>query len=156
VQRRELPRRLERAIDLAGKPLEEQLADLWQRVLGRDHVGPQDNFFALGGDSLHAQTLIAGASGLGLRVTLEQLVVNPTPAELAAALGRDGGGVTNAAPEVTSPRFITLRSGSAQRRLVLFHPAGGSSMPYAPVARQLAGDVAVAGVESPELFCDVT
>ncbi len=38
---------------------QEQLAVIWRRVLGVEHIGPDDDFFALGGDSLSAAAMIA-------------------------------------------------------------------------------------------------
>ena len=40
-------------------PLERQLARLWAEVLNLDHVGVDDNFFALGGNSLRAMALLS-------------------------------------------------------------------------------------------------
>ncbi|MEU9147282.1 beta-ketoacyl synthase N-terminal-like domain-containing protein [Streptomyces sp. NPDC048349] len=39
--------------------MEQRVADTWKELLGVDHVGPEDNFFALGGDSLLMVRLIA-------------------------------------------------------------------------------------------------
>ena len=38
---------------------EKRLSRLWKRALEADHIGAQDNFFVLGGDSLKATSLIA-------------------------------------------------------------------------------------------------
>lgn len=39
-------------------PTEQQVAELWCEIMQSDaHLGPQDNFFALGGDSL-AMTMV--------------------------------------------------------------------------------------------------
>jgi amino acid adenylation domain-containing protein/thioester reductase-like protein len=39
-------------------PIEQQLAEIWSRVLGIDQIGVYDNFFELGGDSLRTTQLI--------------------------------------------------------------------------------------------------
>ncbi|MBI3450492.1 MAG: non-ribosomal peptide synthetase [Acidobacteria bacterium] len=43
----------------AMDPIEIAVADLWRMVLGLDRVGPDDDFFEVGGHSLHATRLIA-------------------------------------------------------------------------------------------------
>ena len=42
----------------ARTPLEIALAGLWSSVLGIEHVGPDDNFFMVGGDSLRGMQLL--------------------------------------------------------------------------------------------------
>ncbi|ALG14846.1 non-ribosomal peptide synthetase [Kibdelosporangium phytohabitans] len=66
-------------------PAEQTLAEVWCAVLGVDKVGADDNFFALGGDSLRAIELTARAESAGLRCTPNQLFQHQTLAELAAA-----------------------------------------------------------------------
>ncbi len=65
-------------------PLEEQIAEIWQEVLGVDRIGVYDSFFDLGGHSL----LLMQVTGhlkkkLGVRLTPGELVV-PTLGQLAA------------------------------------------------------------------------
>jgi polyketide synthase PksJ len=40
-------------------PVEEKLADTWQKFFGFEKIGVQDNFFELGGDSLKVLTMVA-------------------------------------------------------------------------------------------------
>ncbi|MFH1058253.1 MAG: acyltransferase domain-containing protein, partial [Pseudomonadota bacterium] len=82
----------------AGPP--EALATIltaWREVFGLPGIGQDDDFFALGGDSLLA-VRIAGrlSEGLGCKVGVAQILAALTPAGLAAAL--DAGG--SAAPRV--------------------------------------------------------
>ncbi|HVR97663.1 MAG TPA: condensation domain-containing protein, partial [Thermoanaerobaculia bacterium] len=64
---------------------EEVLAAIWGEVLGIDRVGVEDNFFALGGDSILTLKVIAGARDAGYHLTLRQLFKYQTVAELARA-----------------------------------------------------------------------
>lgn len=64
---------------------EQTLASVWMDVLGADRVGINDNFFALGGDSIKAIQITSRASGHGLTITIRDLFAHPTVAELAAA-----------------------------------------------------------------------
>ncbi|QBH03742.1 non-ribosomal peptide synthetase [Xanthomonas oryzae] len=68
--------------------LEQQLAEIWQAVLGLERVGRHDNFFQLGGHSLLAVTLVERLRQQGLGMDVRALLGQPTLAATAAALGR--------------------------------------------------------------------
>ncbi len=65
------------------------LASVWQALIGVSSVGPGDNFFALGGDSLSA-TRLAERTG----IPLETVFASPTLADMAAHYG-----VVDSSPE---------------------------------------------------------
>ncbi|WP_406320106.1 amino acid adenylation domain-containing protein [Streptomyces sp. NBC_01637] len=60
------------------------LAGLWRDLLGVEKVGPRDNFFALGGDSVSAVFLVSRAREAGFTLTARQVFAHQTLAELAA------------------------------------------------------------------------
>ncbi|HEY4455076.1 MAG TPA: amino acid adenylation domain-containing protein [Pseudonocardiaceae bacterium] len=62
---------------------ERTIADIWATVLGLDRVGRDDNFFALGGDSILSIQVITKAAKAGLRINHKALFQNPTVAGLA-------------------------------------------------------------------------
>nr|WP_255676094.1 non-ribosomal peptide synthetase/type I polyketide synthase [Pusillimonas sp. MFBS29] len=59
------------------------MIDLWRAVLQCDEVGPDDDFFALGGDSIMAIQIVGRARGRGLALTPTQVFQAPTPRGLA-------------------------------------------------------------------------
>ncbi len=67
-------------------PLAEELARIWADVLGVDRVGADDNFFALGGDSILSIQVVARARRAGLAVTAKDIFRHQSIAELAAAV----------------------------------------------------------------------
>lgn len=69
-------------------PTESQLASLWQSMLGVSKVGRDDNFYALGGDSIIAIRVIAKANEAGLPCKLADLLNYPTVRGLAARCER--------------------------------------------------------------------
>ncbi|MCA1988516.1 MAG: amino acid adenylation domain-containing protein, partial [Desulfarculus sp.] len=76
--------RIPDADDLAGR-----LAAIWAQTLGYEGVGEQDNFFALGGDSITGMQIVNRVvSELGRPASLALLFDHPTPAALARALGQ--------------------------------------------------------------------
>ncbi|HWK52832.1 MAG TPA: amino acid adenylation domain-containing protein, partial [Hyphomicrobiales bacterium] len=70
--------------------LEQLLAEVWCDVLGTAQVGRQDNFFALGGDSILILKVVARARKRGLRLTPRQLLEHQVLADLAASLADTG------------------------------------------------------------------
>ncbi|WP_266159987.1 non-ribosomal peptide synthetase/type I polyketide synthase [Dyella silvatica] len=81
--------------DYPGDPLQAQVAQSLAATLGLARIGPDDDFFALGGDSLVATRLIAqlrAATGLPLSVglVLQAPTVRLLAATLAAMLGHVG------------------------------------------------------------------
>ncbi|RSM99102.1 non-ribosomal peptide synthetase [Nonomuraea sp. WAC 01424] len=80
------------APDLAGTAsgrdprtaMETRLCELFAEVLGLDHVGADDSFFELGGDSITSMQLSARARREGLELTPWQVFDEKTPERLAA------------------------------------------------------------------------
>nr|QEO74212.1 condensation domain-containing protein [uncultured bacterium] len=68
----------------ASNPTEELLCTLFADALGLDRVGADDDFFALGGDSIVAIGLVSRARKQGLRLTPREVFERRTPAALAA------------------------------------------------------------------------
>lgn len=71
--------------------LERKLFEFWREALGRDDFGIEENFFELGGDSLHAIRVLGRMKDeLGIEDSaddgLQRLFDNPSVAGLAAAL----------------------------------------------------------------------
>jgi amino acid adenylation domain-containing protein len=62
------------------------LAAIWQEVLGVERVGTRDNFFDLGGNSILAVQISAGAAAVGLQFSVAQLFQHQTIAALAPYL----------------------------------------------------------------------
>jgi acyl-CoA synthetase (AMP-forming)/AMP-acid ligase II/acyl carrier protein len=78
-------------------PIEEMLAGIFAEVLQRDSCGVDDNFFALGGDSVRAMQVTSRVYGaFGLELHIGAVFEQPTVAELATRIvealwAEDGG-----------------------------------------------------------------
>ncbi|MFB6817697.1 amino acid adenylation domain-containing protein [Streptomyces sp. NPDC056347] len=85
--------------------LEQETAAVWCEVLGVLNAGLDDDFFALGGNSLRAVRAVARL-GAGRPVTVAQLFASPTVAAFAAELERATArpGATAASPIPRRPR----------------------------------------------------
>jgi amino acid adenylation domain-containing protein/non-ribosomal peptide synthase protein (TIGR01720 family) len=112
VDRRALPDPSGERPDLAaefqapGSAWEERLAAIWAEVLRLDRVGVEDNFFALGGDSILSIQIVARAQQAGIGITPKQLFQHPTVAELAAVATRVQRSAAEPGP-VTGPVPLT-------------------------------------------------
>ncbi|HEX7313565.1 MAG TPA: amino acid adenylation domain-containing protein, partial [Pyrinomonadaceae bacterium] len=67
-------------------PVEEILAGSWMQVLEVERLGIDDNFFALGGDSIRSVQVLSKAQERGLNLTLQQLFKYQTIRKLAEHL----------------------------------------------------------------------
>ncbi|MDW5329219.1 non-ribosomal peptide synthetase [Plantactinospora sp. KLBMP9567] len=67
-------------------PREEILCAVWAAVLGVDRVGIDDDFFALGGDSIRSIQLRAAAAERNIHLSVQQLFQHRTVRELSHAL----------------------------------------------------------------------
>ncbi|MFI1993773.1 non-ribosomal peptide synthase/polyketide synthase [Actinoplanes sp. NPDC020271] len=77
-------------------PDEQRLCRLIGEVLGRDDVGPDQDFFTLGGDSIMSMQLVGRARTAGLHFTARQVFEHRTAAALLAV-------AADAAAPVTEP-----------------------------------------------------
>jgi amino acid adenylation domain-containing protein len=92
---------------------ERALAEVWRQVLGTDAVGPDDNFFDLGGNSLLLIRLADRLrEAMGVTVTAVELFRFPTVRALAAHLAAGAGGSADEAP--VSGRDERLRQGTSR------------------------------------------
>ena len=62
---------------------ERVLAGIWSELLGQDGIGPDDNFFEIGGDSVLSVGVAARAARVGVTVTPQDVLRNPTLRGLA-------------------------------------------------------------------------
>ncbi|KVX25305.1 hypothetical protein WL02_31010 [Burkholderia ubonensis] len=73
-------------VPASGDAIEETLAAVWRHVLRCETVGLDDNYFALGGDSLRSIEVTALADERGVRFSIPMLHLNPTVRALAQAV----------------------------------------------------------------------
>ena len=114
-------------------PREETVAGLFGAILGLESVGADDNFFALGGDSILSIQLVSRARSAGLTISVRDVFRYKTVAELAAAarVAEDGPAVedvgTGDVPATPIVRWL-LDGGTPVRgyyqSMVLWTPAG--------------------------------
>ncbi|MEU8897091.1 amino acid adenylation domain-containing protein [Nocardia sp. NPDC048505] len=118
---------------------ERVVADVFTELLGVARVGREDDFFALGGDSLLAIRCAARLSAqLSTRITVRTVFDAPTVAELARA----ASGAVRAAGPRPGPRVRPARVplSAAQRRMWFLNQYDPASPLYnVPIAVRLSG-----------------
>ena len=113
--------RPERRYSAPESDTERLLYALWSEVLETDDIGLDDDFFAIGGESLKAVKFISKLPDNGYAATLVDLYKNPTIRELAALV--DSG------QEEENPVLVRLSSGSRAGKIpVICFPYGGGTV----------------------------
>ncbi|MBF6352929.1 non-ribosomal peptide synthase/polyketide synthase [Nocardia flavorosea] len=133
----------------ASTPIEEIVANIFAEVLGADRVGADDDFFALGGNSLIA-TQVAARLGTALDTTVPVRAVfeASTVAGLAVRIEQHAGS-GGRAPLVPQPRPERLPLSLAQQRMWLINQFDPSSAGYnIPLAIRLTGALDVAAMRA--------
>lgn len=125
IDRRALPQAMqEREGSEAGvneSATRKRLRELWAETLGIRWTGPEDDFFALGGDSLAAtRLLVLLESEFGLELTMGGLLRAPTPARMAALLE---GLRQHRAAETDVCDLVLARAEGSRAPLILVAPA---------------------------------
>ncbi|MFE6104394.1 non-ribosomal peptide synthase/polyketide synthase [Streptomyces laurentii] len=125
-------------------PREELLCGLFADVLGADEVGIDDEFFALGGNSLLAAGLVSRIRAvLGVELGIQALFLAPTVAGLAAALDDEDPDAAGALDVL-----LPLRTRGDLPPVFCFHAAGGLSWRYAALLRHLPAGHPVYGLQA--------
>ena len=112
-------------------PREKLLCDVFADVLGVPELGIDDDFFALGGDSIMSMQLVGRARAAGLLITPRQVFQNRTPARLVAVAGT----VSSAAAVPAALSLITLTDADRRELAALGGEVGEvrEVLPLAPL-----------------------
>ncbi|KOV67057.1 hypothetical protein ADL00_16670 [Streptomyces sp. AS58] len=102
-------------------------------ALHLDEAGADDDFFQLGGDSISAITLVAGARAAGLRITAREVFRHRTP----AALAQVAAAVADGAPDGGDPAPLVRLDAADRDRLAARHPGHHDVLPLSPLQQGL-------------------
>ncbi|WP_432741953.1 amino acid adenylation domain-containing protein [Streptomyces sp. JH002] len=129
-----------------GTAVERLIARIWREELGVGEPDSRADFFALGGNSVLAVFVMTELNNaLGIQLPLAALLTEPSIASLAVRAEDELRRTAGERPESTS--VVPLTADEGHPVVVLLHPVGGTAFCYQPLAEELAGDVAVLGVQ---------
>ncbi|MFD6884797.1 amino acid adenylation domain-containing protein, partial [Rhodococcus sp. NPDC060084] len=130
-------------------PVEEIVASTFAGVLGVERVGLDDDFFAMGGNSLNATQVVARlGSALDTRVPVRALFDAPTVEALAAHVGQHAGS-GGTVPLVAGPRPDRVPLSLAQQRMWFLNRFDPDSVAYnLPIALRLSGRLDLAALQA--------
>ncbi len=121
---------------------ESKLAKIWEKLLGTPRVGRHDNFFELGGHSLLViQLMVEVQRSFGINISVRDVFMSPTLAELAAALKRGDLAIRH-------QNLIPVRPAGTQTPLFVVHALGGLVNYVADLAPFIDADVPIYGLEA--------
>ena len=122
--------------------IEQVLADIWAQILHVDHVGRDDDFLDLGGDSLMAAALLVHVEeSFQKKLPLAALIEASTVAQMAKILQHERWSSSDSClvaiqPKGDNPPFFCI------------HGLGGHALGFAALSRHLGEDQPFYGLES--------
>jgi acetoacetyl-CoA synthetase len=124
----------------AAPDVESLITGLWEDVFGFSPIGLQDDFFQLGGNSLHAARLIAKIRDLtGRDLPLESFLHAPNIERLALLMRAGDTG--------SSSTLVVLREGTRERPLFIAHSMSGTLLELWALVREMDCHCAVYGIQ---------
>ena len=118
----------------------EALTQIWQRVLQRSPIGPEEKFYAVGGtDELADRTFAEIARVFNRQLPTATICFAPTIAELAAIL-----------EQPTLPQFspfVLLKAGSKHPPIFIGHGVGGRAS-FSELAKHIRTENPVYGIQA--------
>lgn len=111
---------------------------IWQDVLGREKIGLDENFFALGGDSLQAVDLF---------LQIEKLMGRRLPRDILFEAGTIREMARHVQEELSSSCIVPIQPTGSRPPLFFIHPIGGEVLGYRDLAQHLDKDQPFYGIQ---------
>ncbi|MGW4769103.1 amino acid adenylation domain-containing protein [Nocardia sp. NPDC004278] len=133
--------------------LEGEVARAFGTVLGVDRVGADDDFYALGGNSLKSVQVVSELrKELDYEIPISWMLSDHCPADLAKRI--ESGMRSAPAVDRTDDGFdvlLPIRTGGERAPLFCIHPAVGLSWCYRTLDRYLADGRPIYGLQAPQI-----
>ena len=124
---------------------EQQLAGIWEELLGVDKIGIHDNFFHVGGHSLLAMRLVGLLKNKGITIPIHALFNQPKLKDLAAKI--DQAKQIN----VLGETIVKMNAEERGKPLFLLHEISGDAFQYKELVNYLQVEVPIYGIDAASL-----
>ena len=134
--------------------LEAEIAHVFESVIGVPRVGADDDFFALGGDSLKSVQVVSELKAeLGIEIPVRWMLSSPTPADLAMRIESGVCDDDNASDGTALGLGVLLpiRTEGEQPPLFCIHPASGLAWCYHTLGQHISADRPIYGLQAPQI-----
>ncbi|MEV4128619.1 amino acid adenylation domain-containing protein [Nocardia sp. NPDC049707] len=137
--------------------LEGEIARAFGTVLGVDRVGVEDDFYALGGNSLKSVQVVSELrKELDYEVPISWMLSDPCPADLAKRIESGmRSGFTVDRTDIGFDVLLPIRTGGERPPLFCIHPALGLSWSYRTFDRYLSEGRPIYGIQAPQIGGEV-
>lgn len=130
------------SLDIPGSKEEEELLQIWKKILGTENIGLHDNFFALGGHSLLATKMIAAIEQeLGARLSIASLFEAPTVKGLAKSVAAKSASNKDKS-------LVKLQAEGSLSPLFCLHGMRGDLYAFVDLAKHLGPERPVYGLQA--------
>ncbi|WP_330255502.1 amino acid adenylation domain-containing protein [Nocardia sp. NBC_00565] len=134
--------------------LEGEVARAFEQVLGVERVGADDDFYALGGNSLRSVQVVSELKRvLDYEVPVRWMLSDPSPADLAKRIEfgmRFGHDVTDRTA-LGFDILLPIRTGSRRPPLFCIHPASGLAWCYYTLDQYISAGQPIYGIQAPQI-----
>ncbi|MFI7668050.1 amino acid adenylation domain-containing protein [Nocardia sp. NPDC049526] len=136
--------------------LEAEVARAFGAVLGMDRVGADDDFYALGGNSLKSVQVVSELrKELDYEVPISWMLSDPCPADLAKRIESGMRSGPTVDRTVGFDVLLPIRTGGERPPLFCIHPAVGLSWCYRTLDRYLSDGRPIYGIQAPQIGGEV-
>ncbi|MET7767186.1 amino acid adenylation domain-containing protein [Nocardia sp. NPDC005366] len=134
--------------------LEEEVARAFEHVLGVQRVGADDDFYALGGNSLRSVQVVSELKKeLDFEIPVRWMLSDPSPADLAKRIesGMRSGHTAADPTALGLDVLLPIRPGGQQPPLFCIHPASGLSWCYHTLDQYISAGQPIYGLQAPQI-----
>ena len=125
--------------------VESELVRIWTEILDRDNIGVRDDFFEVGGDSLHAvRVMYEIEKTFEQRFDISTMMSHPTIQAFATLL-------KPTKPDVPPVHIVPMRPQGERTPLFCIHCGTGHVLRYRALSSILDADIPLYGVRAPDL-----
>lgn len=123
------------------------IAAIFLQLLNMDKISVHDDFFALGGDSISAISLITQLKNIGINLTLSDIIHINSVAKIYKFANDINNNTTS---KIIVP--LLINNSNQNKKIFLIHPVGGTIIRYINMVRSLNNQYDYYGIQNINIF----